>query len=162
MDYIAFWTEFQKKIMDNDRIQDVLDDSINDTGKGKNKNSYVFNLKVQESEAKKPYQIIALVNARSAFISVDAYFRKKTKHGEEVLDFFIDNKKEIEDRVGHDLYVSDVNRGEVRMSLRKPIFEFDTDKSDEYYVWFINNLITMYDVFEGLRYNKGFYPERIA
>ena len=162
MDYISFWTNFQKKIMGNEKIQKVLDDSINDTGKGRDKNSYVFNLRVEKSDVKRPYQIIALVNTRSAFISVDAYFKKKVKHGEEILQFFLDNRKKIENRVGHDLYVSDVNKGEVRLSLRKPVFEFDIDKSEEYYDWFINNLITIHDAFEGLRSEKGFYPERTA
>lgn len=162
MDYIGFWTGFQKRISENKRIQEVLDDTRNESGRGKDKNSFVFSLREGEAYEKKPYEIIALVNTRSAFISVDAYFKKKAKHGEETLDFFLNHKNELQNRIGHDLYVSDVNKGEVRISLRKPIFEFDVDKSDEYYDWLMENLLNMYDSFEGLRAKEAFYPERQA
>ncbi len=160
MDYIQFWTGFQKIVNSNSRIQELFDDSRNETGRGKDKNSFVFDFVVDKEKI--PYNITAQVNTRVPFISVDMYFKKKKKYAQEVLEFFVEEREALQKRLGSGLYVSDMSKSEVRVSLRNNLSVFDADKYDEYYNWFIQKLIQMGETFEGLRYEKGFYPERTA
>ncbi len=160
MDYIKFWTGFQKRIDQDNNIKALFDDTRNETGRGKDKNSFVFDFKVGDGDDKIPYNIIPLVNTRVPFISVDMYFKRKRKHAQELLDFFVEERQELEKRLGKSLYISDPNKSEVRISLRRPLSEFDVSDSEDYYAWFIKNMVTMRSAFEGLRSEKGFYPER--
>lgn len=158
IDYELFWTGFQNKIKNNRKIQEVFDDTINDTGVGKHKNSYVFTFRPNPVAA--PYWIEPHLIKQKGIISVDMYFRKKRKYATEILSFFVENKDVLEDRLGHELYISDLDKTEVRMSYRKPIFEINLDKLDEYYSWYIDTMLKMYDAFEGLRLENGFFPEQ--
>lgn len=156
-DYVSFWTGFQNYIKSDGRIQALFDDSINEKGVGKNKNSYVCNINAQSYAV--PYWIEAHLNNQKGFISVDMYFRKKRKYATEVLEFFINNKNELQRRLEHELYMNDPNKTEVRMSYRKPIFEFDPDEVGAYYSWLAETMIKMNEAFEGLRNEKKFYPD---
>ncbi len=158
IDYELFWTGFQNKIKNNRKIQEVFDDTINDTGVGKRKNSYVFTFRPNPVAA--PYWIVPHLIKQKGIISVDMYFRKKRKYVTEILTFFVENKDVLEDRLEYELYISDLDKTEVRMSYRKPIFEINLDKLDEYYSWYIDTMLKMYDAFEGLRLENGFFPEQ--
>lgn len=157
MNYATFWNGFHKKIEKNPWVQVLFNDTKYNQWMRSNTRNYVLPLKPDSFII--PYGFVAYLDMQKGELSVATSFNVTRKYVDIIVSYFLNKIEELEERLEHDLNVSDTSKSVIRMSYIEKI-DFDPDKVEEYYDWYITVAMKMHSAFEGLRTENNYFPER--